>query len=198
MANLLVRTLASISTESGAWQILPAPLYVLSTFDNHNQEGTVMRVKVLIMLAIAGLILACSAGIALADTLPGITGLPSGFDLESLMSSPSASGVNNLGNSGSSYGYPVLGTGQTSTTTPELMNWLNSSDSSSPPGLAGYVPEDMMSGSSANYGVDDLMSMTAGTPTGTADESGWTIPSMGGIGSGFDTSMNSLLSQLSF
>ena len=153
-----------------------------------------MRVKVLIMVALASFILSGSAGIAMAENITGISGLPGGFNLESLISTPSSSGIDNLG----SYGYPVLGTGQASTTTPELMNWLNSSDSTSPPGLTGYIPKDLLTSSSANYGVDDLVGMTSGTPTNTAGGSDWTIPSMAGMGLGFDTSMNSLLGQLGF
>ncbi len=157
-----------------------------------------MRVKVLIVLAIASFILSCSAGVALADSISSIGGLPGGFDLESLMNSPGASGNDNFADLTGSYGYPVLGTSQASTATPELMNWLNSSDSSSPPGLSGYVPEDLLTGSTANYNVDDLVGMTAGTPTNTASESDWTIPDTTGTGLGFDTNMNSLLSQLGF
>jgi hypothetical protein len=78
-----------------------------------------MRVKALILLALASLILLGTAGVAMAEDIMDLSGLP-GLS--------GATGIS-LANGSGSYGFPALGSSSQNALAPEaMMNWLSSDE----------------------------------------------------------------------
>lgn len=137
-----------------------------------------MRVKVLVLLALASIVLLGSASVALAaDTIPGLSGLPMNTSIDELKQATN------------SYGYPVLDSGQTTTAAPNLMSWLNSGDgSTSLPDMSGSVPGALLTGAPIRDG------MTMSTPGST----GLTLPDMSAQSRNVDANINSILGMFGF
>lgn len=138
-----------------------------------------MRLTVFLALAIASICLAGLAGLAAAETtttIPGISGLPS------------FSGISDLA-SGTNFGYPNLGSSQTSAAVPpDLMNWLNSSDNTdSLPDMGGSVPAALLTG----------QDITDGMPIGTTGATTY-VPDMATQSLGIDATITGILAKYGF
>ena len=136
-----------------------------------------MRVKALMLLAIASMILLCTAGLALADDLSWLAGLPGLSGTSSV----------NLANGAKSYGFPALGGAPDALAPDVMMNWLSTSDANSLPNLGGTVPEALLTGAP----IDDGMILTTGT-------TGLFVPDLAAQGLSVDASIDSILKQFSF
>jgi hypothetical protein len=138
-----------------------------------------MRVKALIVLALASLILLGTTSPALAEDLSWLNNLPG---LNGGLS------VNDLSNGSNSLSAQKQGTGQGAVSMPAMLDWLCSTDGSSLPGLGGTVPDALLTGAPINDGM-------ALTTTGST---GLIVPDLAAQGLGVDASINNILSQFSF